>query len=80
MLASELSGTDVMSTDGQHVGRVHNLTMEPADGDLTSLVVETERTEIFGIEQDADGHIHLPASVLESAGDHLIVTPPGQEL
>jgi sporulation protein YlmC with PRC-barrel domain len=79
MLASELSGTEVMSTDGQHVGRVHNLTMDFASGELESLVVETERTEIFGIEQDADGQIHLPAEVLESVRDHLIIRPPTTE-
>lgn len=76
MLASKLSGTEVMSTDGQHVGSVHNLTMDPKSGDLSSLVVETERTEIFGIEQDDEGLIHLPAEVIEAVRDHLIVTPP----
>lgn len=65
-----------MSTDGQHVGHVQNITMDADSGEIETLVVKTERTEIFGIEQDADGHIHLPASVLESVREHLIVTPP----
>jgi len=76
ILASKLSGKQVMSTDGQHVGQVQNITLDTDSGSIETLVVKTERTEIFGIEQGADGHVHLPASVLESVRDHLIITPP----
>ncbi|WP_310920887.1 PRC-barrel domain-containing protein [Haloarcula saliterrae] len=76
ILASRLSDKQVMSTDGQHVGQVHNITVDVESGDLETLVIKTERSEIFGIEQAADGHIRLPATVLESVRDHLIITPP----
>ncbi|MFC7077674.1 PRC-barrel domain-containing protein [Haloarcula halophila] len=76
MLASTLSGKQVMSTDGQQVGRLHNITIDPATGSLESVIVETERTEIFGTEQDSEGHIELPATVLEAVRDHVIITPP----
>jgi sporulation protein YlmC with PRC-barrel domain len=76
MLASSLSGKQVMSTDGQQVGRLHNITMNPDSGSLESVIVETDRSEIFGIEQGPDGHIELPATVLESVQDHVIITPP----
>jgi sporulation protein YlmC with PRC-barrel domain len=65
-----------MSTDGQHLGQVHNITMDAESGNLNTLIIKTERREIFGISQASDGHIHLPATVLESVRDHLIVTPP----
>jgi len=76
IFASELSGKQVMSTDGQHVGNLHNVTMHPQSGDLQTIIVETERTEIFGIEENENGRIHLPAEVLEAVRDHLIITPP----
>ena len=76
MLASSLSGKQVMSTDGQQVGQVHNLTMAPDSGALETLVVETDRNTIFGIEADADGRVQLPATVIEAARDQLIITQP----
>jgi sporulation protein YlmC with PRC-barrel domain len=65
-----------MSTDGQQVGTLHNLTMDPDTGALESVIVETERTEIFGIESGPEGRVRLPARVLESVRDHVIITPP----
>ncbi|WP_284009539.1 PRC-barrel domain-containing protein [Haloarcula pelagica] len=65
-----------MSTDGQHVGRLHNITMDTESGSLESVIVETDRSEIFGVEQGPDGHIELPATVLEAVRDHVIITPP----
>lgn len=76
ILASSLSEKTVMSTDGQHVGQLHTLTLDPESGALQTLIIETERTELFGIEQSADGHIHLPATALEAVRDHLIISPP----
>ncbi|WP_321163886.1 PRC-barrel domain-containing protein [Halolamina pelagica] len=75
VLASELSEKSVMSTDGQHVGELHTLTLDPATGELETLVVNTEQSAIFGIDQREDGRIHLPASVLESVSEQLIISP-----
>ena len=76
ILASTLSEKQVMSTDGQQIGHVHNITMDTDSGNLETLVVKTDRTEVFGIEQASDDHIHLPATVLQSVRDHLLITPP----
>lgn len=78
VLASELSETAVMSTDGQRVGELYTLTLDPTSGALETLVVETDRAEIFGIEARDDGRVHLPASVLKDVRDQLIITPPDQ--
>jgi sporulation protein YlmC with PRC-barrel domain len=75
-LASELSDKSVMSTDGQHVGELDMLTLDPETGDLETIVVNTDRSSIFGIQQRADGRIHLPASVLKDVRDQLIISPP----
>lgn len=74
ILASKLSGKEVLTKDGKHVGEVHNVTMDIVSGDLETLVVDTDRTEIFDIEQSSDGHVHLPASVLASVSDHAIIS------
>jgi sporulation protein YlmC with PRC-barrel domain len=75
-LASQLSEKSVMSTDGQHVGELHTLTLDPQTGELETLVVNTERSVVFGIEERDDGRIVLPATVLEDVRDQLIVSPP----
>lgn len=76
MLASELSNKQILTTDGQQVGRVSGLAMDPATGSLETLVVATEREAIFGIEASADGDVRLPADVIEGVREYLIVTPP----
>ena len=76
ILANQLSGKQVMSKDGRRVGRLYSLTVDPQSGNLETVIVETDREEIFGIEQTADGRIHLPATVLETVSDHLIISAP----
>lgn len=78
-LASELSDKSVMSTDGQRVGKLHNLTVDLETGELDSVIVETDRRELFGIAEREDGRISLPAHVLEDVSDQLIISPPGRD-
>lgn len=80
VLASTLSNTRVMSTDGQELGTVHNVTFNQIGGKLDELVIETEARELFGIPQDDNGHVRLPAELIESLRDHLIVRPPEEYL
>ena len=75
-LASELSEKSVMSTDGERIGELHTLTLDPHTGDLTAVIVNTERSSVFGIEEREDGRVALPASVLEAVRERLVVTPP----
>jgi len=76
MLASELSNRQILTTDGEEVGHVSGLAMDPATGALETLIVTTERDAIFGIDEDPDGEIRLPAEVIEAVRDYLIITPP----
>ncbi|EMA11228.1 PRC-barrel domain-containing protein [Haloarcula marismortui] len=80
VLASTLSNTRVMSTDGQELGTLHNVTFHTADGNLNQLIIDTDAEELFGKEQDGDGYVRLPADLIESLRDHLIIRPPDEYL
>ncbi|GGK84260.1 PRC-barrel domain-containing protein [Haloarcula sebkhae] len=80
VLASKLSDMRVMSTDGQELGTVHNVTVNTLDGNLRQLVIDTDAQQLFGKEQDGDGYVRLPADLIESLRDHLIIRPPDEYL
>ena len=80
VLASKLSDTRVMGTDGQELGTVHNVTFNTPDGGLEQLVIDTDAQELFGEKQDDDGCVRLPADLIESLRDHLIIRPPDEYL
>ncbi|NLV11870.1 PRC-barrel domain-containing protein [Haloarcula argentinensis] len=80
VLASKLSDTRVMSTDGQELGTIHNVTVDTIDGNLKQIVIDTEAQELFGQKQDDDGYVRLPADLIESLRDHLIIRPPDEYL
>ena len=79
VLASELSETPVMSTDGRRIGQLDMLTLDPETGDLSTVIVDTDHSELFGIQEREDSRIHLPASVLRDVRDKLIIEPPEQD-
>ncbi|MBX0326015.1 PRC-barrel domain-containing protein [Halomicroarcula sp. F13] len=76
VLANELAEKRVLSTDGRELGILHNVTLDVASGSLETLVVETDHSELFGIEANADGVVQLPAETLDGVSDHVIVSPP----
>jgi len=80
VLASKLSDTRVMSTDGQELGTVHNVTFNTVNGNLRQVVIDTDARELFGKKQDGDGYVRLPSDLIESLRDHLIVRPPDEYL
>lgn len=80
VLASKLSDTRVVSTNGQELGTIHNVTFNTIDGNLNQLVIDTETRELFGKEQDGDGYVRLPTDLIESLRDHLIIRPPEEHL
>jgi sporulation protein YlmC with PRC-barrel domain len=78
VLACELSNIQVTSTDGREIGTLSNITLDTATGDLQTVVVDSDQSEIFNVEQDSDGCIRLPATLIESVQDHLTVHPPSE--
>lgn len=76
VLGSTLSNTRVMSTDGQELGTLHNITFETTDGGLAKIIIETDERELFGKQQDEDGYVRLSAGLVDSLSDHLLLRPP----
>lgn len=79
VLANQLSNVRVVSTDGREVGTLENITIDTATGDLQTIVISSDSQEIFGVEQDSDGDIRLPATLIESMQDHLTIQPPAEQ-
>ena len=48
VLASKLSDTRVVSTNGHELGTIHNVTFNTIDGTLTQLVIDTEAQNYSG--------------------------------
>lgn len=78
VLASKLSDTRVMSTDGQELGTIHNVTFNNIDGNLEQIVIDTNAQDLFGEQQGDDGYVRLSADLIESLRDHLIIRPPDE--
>lgn len=73
VLASSLPEKPVLSADGREIGVVHGLTMNVQTGELDTLIVETDRSDLEELETTDDGHLSVPATQIRGMDDHLIV-------
>ncbi|MGQ3412424.1 PRC-barrel domain-containing protein [Natrinema sp. LN54] len=73
VLASTLSDTPVMGSDGTELGTVHNLTMNVETGELRRVLVTPASDDIRGFDRNDDGKIVVPASRMTDLDDYLIV-------
>lgn len=73
VLASTLSETPVMGSDGTEIGTVHNLTMNVETGELQRVLVTPANDDIRGFDRNDDGKIIVPASRMSDLDDYLIV-------
>lgn len=80
VLASTLADRRVMSTDGRELGTVENMTFDTTSGTLRNVSVTTDAQKIFGVERGPDGTVRLPATLIESVEDHLIIRPPEERI
>lgn len=74
VLATKLSSKPVLGADGERLGTVHNVTMNPETGELLSVVVDP-KGDLQGFERTTEGRVRLPASSIEGLDDYLIVNP-----
>lgn len=74
VLATKLSDKPVLGADGETLGRVHNVTMNPKTGELVSVVVNPSG-DLDGFERTEEGHVRIPASSIEGLDDYLVVNP-----
>ncbi|PSP95711.1 photosystem reaction center subunit H [Halobacteriales archaeon QS_4_62_28] len=74
ILAENLSGKDVMGTDGAELGSLYNITMDLKSGALHDLVIDPHET--LGetrFERDATGRLLVPVERVKAVKDHMIV-------
>ncbi|MFC6974558.1 PRC-barrel domain-containing protein [Halomicroarcula sp. GCM10025709] len=74
ILAENLSGKDVMGTDGAELGSLYNITMDLASGSLEHLIIdpaETVRDSEF--EYSDQGRLLVPVERVKAVKDHMIV-------
>ncbi|MDS0278093.1 PRC-barrel domain-containing protein [Halomicroarcula sp. S1AR25-4] len=76
VLANELADKRVLTTDGQEIGTLYSITADLDSGALDTLIVETDRHEVYGIESNANGRVSLPADTLKAISEHVVITPP----
>ncbi|WP_222919391.1 PRC-barrel domain-containing protein [Natrinema sp. SYSU A 869] len=73
ILASTLSDTPVMGSDGTEIGTVHNITMNVETGELQRLLVTPTIDNVRRFDTNDDGKIIVPASCMSDIDDYLIV-------
>ncbi|QGA81598.1 PRC-barrel domain protein [Halomicrobium sp. LC1Hm] len=74
ILAENLSGKDVMGTDGTEIGSLYNITMDLDTGALKHLLIDADgalgQTEF---ERDETGRLLVPVERVQAVKDHMIV-------
>ena len=74
ILAENLSGKDVMGTDGAELGSLYNITMDLKSGALHNLVIDAHETlGETDFERDATGRLLVPVERVKAVKDHMIV-------
>lgn len=74
VLATELKGKTVMSDDGLLVGRMRNITMNQATGELTNVLVEPSGDvdpRLF--KRDDGGYLIFPFDAVRAVRDVIII-------
>jgi sporulation protein YlmC with PRC-barrel domain len=73
ILAENLSGKDVMGSDGAEIGSLYNITMDLPSGKLHDLVIEPAETYRGDFERDDEGRLLVPVTRVQAVKDHMIV-------
>jgi len=75
ILAENLSGKDVMGSDGAELGMLYNITMDLKTGKLHDLIVEPdeETPPNVGFDTDEGGRFKVPVSRVQAVKDYIVV-------
>ncbi|SDQ48154.1 PRC-barrel domain-containing protein [Natronobacterium texcoconense] len=73
ILASTLSGTPVLGSDGSEIGTVKNTRMDVETGELTTVLVTPSTHRTYGFETEADGSLLVPIGRLRGIDDYLVI-------
>ncbi len=74
ILAENLSGKDVMGTDGKELGSLYNITMDLSSGALENLVIDpTDSVRNTDFEYSDQGRLMVPVERVKAVKDHMII-------
>ncbi|MBX0287859.1 PRC-barrel domain-containing protein [Haloarcula salinisoli] len=74
ILAENLSGKDVMGSDGAEMGSLYNITMDLSSGSLNHLVIDpAESLRNTDFEYSDQGRLLVPVERVKAVKDHMIV-------
>ena len=77
ILAENLSGKAVMSSDGTELGDLYNITMDLKSGELNDLLVsphEHLNPERSGFDVDDMGRLKVPVGHVKAVKDYIVIT------
>ena len=76
ILAENLSGKAVMSSDGTELGDLYNITMDLKSGELNDLLVsphEQLSPDRLGFDVDETGRLKVPVANVQAVKDYIVV-------
>ena len=76
ILAENLSGKAVMSSDGTELGDLYNITLDLDSGELNHLLVsphEQLRSERVDFDVDEMGRLRVPVANVQAVKDYIVV-------
>ena len=74
ILAENLSGKDVMGSDGAELGSLYNITMDLSSGSLNHLIIDpAESLRSTDFEYSDQGRLLVPVERVRAVKDHMIV-------
>ena len=74
ILAENLSGKDVMGSDGASLGTLYNITMDLKTGTLQHLVLDpNQRAGDLEFERDDAGNYRVPVTRVQAVKDTIVI-------
>jgi len=74
ILAENLSGKDVMGSDGAELGSLYNITMDLSSGALQHLIIDPAESVVdTDFEYSEQGRLLVPVERVTAVKDHMIV-------
>jgi sporulation protein YlmC with PRC-barrel domain len=73
LLASDIAGDGVMTTDGIELGTIDNVLIDPRTGALESVRVSPSGAGAEGFDRNEDGQLLVPADRVRARSDYVLV-------
>jgi sporulation protein YlmC with PRC-barrel domain len=73
-LVGNLSGRQVVTEDGKHLGTVHEYDVDTKNGEINFITVAMDTAMLGGLWQSAGERFDIPRNLITALGDSVIVT------